>query len=87
MNALYQKLAIVYRVGMGDEVEDGIDGPNISVSMEATESLFADRFDALGEPTLVVSVIFILTTGSRHGRAGIVDGLYGSSRRMHGRVL
>ena len=87
MNGLYQKLAVINRVGMGDGVDDGTDGANTGVCMEATEGLFAGGFDALSEPTLVVSIIFILTAGSRHGSAGIVDGLDDSSSRIHGRIL
>ena len=87
MNSLYQKLAIINCAGISDSVEDGADGSNTGVSMEPTESLFADRFDVLGESTLVVRIIFILTAGSRHGSASIVDGFDGDSSRVHGRIL
>jgi hypothetical protein len=87
VNGLYQKLAVINRVGMGDGVEDGIDAPNTGAGMEATDSLFTDRFNALSEPTLVMSIIFILTAGSRQGGAGVVDSLDGSSSRAHGQIL
>jgi hypothetical protein len=87
VNGPYQKFAIIDRLGMGDGVEDGINGPNIGMSVEATESLFADRFDPLGEPALIVIIIFVLTASSRHGRAGVVDGLDSGSSRPQGRIL
>ena len=87
MNGLYQMLAVINRVGMGDGVDDGADGAYTGGRMATTEGLFTGGFNSLSEPTLVVSIIFILTAGSRHGSAGIVDGLYGSSSRAQGRIL
>lgn len=87
MNGLYPKLAVINRVGMGDGVDDSTDGAKTGVCLETTEGLFTGGFDALSDPTLVVSIIFILTAGSRHGSAGIVDGLDDSSSCIHGRIL
>ena len=87
MNGIYQKMAVINRVGIGDGVDDGTDGANTGLHMEATENSFTGKFNAPSEPTLVLSIIFGLTAGCRHESVGIVDGLNDSSSRVHGRIL